>query len=62
MDSTDWILKYMYFGAHLAIPNVISDSNHAGTMHDLFNVNYDNLMMASDGSPNALGWRYINGY
>ncbi|KAF8919269.1 hypothetical protein CPB85DRAFT_1278314 [Mucidula mucida] len=46
MDGTDWIANYCYFGA----------------MHDMFNVNYDNQLMASDGTPNALGWRFLNGY
>ncbi|KIY72163.1 glycoside hydrolase family 128 protein [Cylindrobasidium torrendii FP15055 ss-10] len=45
MDSTDWILKYMAFGA----------------MHDMFNVNYAARLMADDGTPNALGLKYING-
>ncbi|KAF8916849.1 hypothetical protein CPB85DRAFT_1215960 [Mucidula mucida] len=46
MDNTDWILNYCYFGA----------------MHDMFNVNYDNQLMGSDGGPNALGYRFINGH
>ncbi|KAK0191268.1 glycosyl hydrolase catalytic core-domain-containing protein [Armillaria mellea] len=46
MDSTDWIISYMWFGAML----------------DMYNVNYECQLMGSDGLPNTLGYRFINGH
>ncbi|KAK0206234.1 glycosyl hydrolase catalytic core-domain-containing protein [Desarmillaria ectypa] len=46
MDSTDWIISYMWFGAML----------------DMYNVNYQCQLMGSDGTPNSLGYKFINGY
>jgi len=44
MDSTPWIERYSFFG----------------TMRDMTNVNTLNRMMNDDGTPNDLGWFYLD--
>jgi len=44
MDQTSWVEAYFAFGL----------------LHDMWNVNYDNQLMASDGSPTDLGKLFIN--
>ena len=65
-DSTSWVAQYAWFGEFppLFFPSInlflMTSRGDAGAMHDMQNVNTDNQLMASSGSPNSLGYQFLN--